>query len=124
MTGDSVHGSDYRLRRMSAAAGKGYVLQVTSTQHLGFVRVDAWRDEVPADGWVRLSAGDGAKGPRLHDWAYLPHSGGKEGWQMALLICANIERPDELAFFLTLAPAGTPFETLVKIAGRDDRELL
>ena len=25
--------------------------------------------------WQRLSAGDGAKGPRLYDWAYLPYGG-------------------------------------------------
>jgi SRSO17 transposase len=117
VTGDSVYGSDYRLRRMIEAAGRGYVLQVTSNQHLGLVRADEWLDDVPDDGWVRLSAGDGAKGPRLYDWAYLPHSGGSEGWQMALLIRAKIDQPDELAFFLTLAPEGTSLETLVRIAG-------
>ena len=93
------------------------MLQVTSNQHLGFVRVDAWLDDVPADGWVRLSAGEGAKGPRLYNWAYLPHSGAKDGWQMALLMRAKIDQPDDLAFFLTLAPAGTPLETLVRMAG-------
>jgi SRSO17 transposase len=122
VTGDSVYGGDYQLRRLIEAAGKGYVLQVTSNQHLGFVRVDEWLEDVlkgggGGSGWVRLSAGDGAKGPRLYDWAYLPHSGGREGWQMALLIRAKINQPDELAFFLTLAPADTPLETLVRIAG-------
>jgi SRSO17 transposase len=117
VTGDSVYGSDHRLRHMIEEAGKGYVLQVTSNQHLGLVRVDEWLDEAPEDAWVRLSAGDGAKGPRLYDWAYLPHSGGKDGWQMGLLIRAKIDHPDELAFFLTLAPAGTPLEMLVRIAG-------
>jgi SRSO17 transposase len=118
VTGDSVYGSDSRLRRMIAAAGKGYVLQVTSNQHLGLGRVDEWLTEVPDDGWVRLSAGDGAKGLRLYDWAYLPHRGATDGWQMALLIRASIDRPDELAFFLTLAPAATPLAKLVEIAGK------
>ena len=31
--------------------------------------------EVPADGWQRLSCGDGAKGPRLYDWARCPING-------------------------------------------------
>jgi hypothetical protein len=105
VTGDSVYGSDYKLRRLIAAAGKGYVLQVTSNQHLGLVRVDEWLDEVPEDGWARLSAGDGAKGPRLYNWAYLPHNGGRKGWQMALLIRASIDRPDELAFSRSRPPA-------------------
>ena len=26
---------------------------------------------LPASAWARLSAGEGTKGPRLHDWAYL-----------------------------------------------------
>jgi len=117
VTSDSVYGSDSRLRRTIEEAGKGYVLQVTSNQHLGLVRVDEWLKDVPADGWVRLSAGEGAKGPRPYDWAYLPHSGAQDGWQKALLIRAKIDQPDDLAFFLTLAPAGTPLETLVRIAG-------
>ena len=117
VTSDSVYGSDSRLRRTIQDAGKGYVLQVTSSQHLGLVRVDEWLDDVPADGWMRLSAGEGAKGPRLYDWAYRPHSGAQDDWQKALLIRAKIDQPDDLAFFLTLAPAGTPLETLVRIAG-------
>ena len=117
VTSDSVYGSDHRLRRTIEEAGKGYVLQVASNQHLGLVRVDEWLDDVPEDGWVRLSAGEGAKGPRLYDWAYLPHSGAQDGWQMALLIRAKIDQPDELAFFLTLAPVGTPLATLVRNAG-------
>ena len=117
VTSDSVYGSDSRLRRTIQEAGKGYVLQVTSSQHLGLVRVDEWLKDVPADGWMRLSAGAGAKGPRLYDWAYLPHSGAQDDWQKALLIRAKIDQPDDLAFFLTLAPAGTPLETLVRIAG-------
>jgi SRSO17 transposase len=65
VTGDSVYGSDSGLRRTIEAAGKGYVLTVTSAQHLGLRPVGDWAKEVPKKGWTRLSAGDGAKGPRL-----------------------------------------------------------
>jgi hypothetical protein len=41
------------------------VLTVTFGQRLGLVPVEEWLGEVPPDGWQRLSAGDGAKGPRL-----------------------------------------------------------
>ena len=27
--------------------------------------------DLPPSAWRRLSAGEGTKGPRLHDWAYL-----------------------------------------------------
>jgi hypothetical protein len=47
----------------------GYVLAVTKAQQLGFGRVEARVDQVPAGGRHRLSVGDGAKGPRLYEWA-------------------------------------------------------
>jgi SRSO17 transposase len=73
---------------------------------------------VPAKGWRRLSAGDGAKGPRLYDWAWLPYrSLAAEGWQKGLLIRRSLAEPDQLAFYLTLAPAATSLEELVRVAG-------
>ena len=117
VTGDSVYGADARLRRAIEAAGKGYVLTVTAGQYLHQRRVDAWAQEVPEEGWQRLSAGDGAKEPRLYDWAYLPHPGARVGWQKALLIRRSINKPDEITFYLTLAPSGTPLASLVQVAG-------
>jgi SRSO17 transposase len=69
VTGDSVYGADHRLRRRLEAWGRGYVLAVTSGQRLGLVPVEDWLAKIPPKGWRRLSAGDGAKGPRLYDWA-------------------------------------------------------
>src|SRR4051795_8557126 len=117
VTGDGVYGSDPGLRRAIEAAGKGYVLTVTSAQHLGLRPVADWAKEVLAGGWTRLSAGDGAKGPRLYDWACVPFRGAGEGWQKALLIRRALEKPDELTFYLTLAPEGTELATLVQVAG-------
>jgi hypothetical protein len=83
------------------------VLAVTSGQRLGFVPVEDWLAKVPPDGWQRLSAGDGAKGPRLYDWAYLPYRGAAPGWRMGLLVRRSPAKPDELAYYLTHAPEGT-----------------
>jgi SRSO17 transposase len=69
VTGDSVYGADYALRRCIEKSGRGYVLAVTSRPRLGFKTVADWLEEVPAGTWRRVSAGDGAKGPRLYDWA-------------------------------------------------------
>src|SRR3954465_4328835 len=117
VAGDSVYGADSALRRAIEAAGKGYVLTVTSAQHLGLRPVGDWATEVPKGGWTRLSAGDGAKGPRLDDWSCVPFRGAREGWQKALLIRRSLEKPDELTFYLTLAPEGTELATLVQVAG-------
>jgi len=93
------------------------VLAVTSGQRLGLVPVEDWLAKVPPDGWRRLSAGDGAKGPRLYDWAYLPHRGAAPGWRMGLLIRRSTAKPDELAFYLTHAPEQTTLARLVRVAG-------
>jgi SRSO17 transposase len=116
VAGDSVYGSDHRLRRLIERQGRGHVLAVTSAQRLGLKPVEDWLEDVPAKGWRRLSAGNGAKGPRLYDWAYLPYrSLVAEGWKTGLLIRRAIKEPDKLAFYLPLAPAS--LEALVRVAG-------
>lgn len=118
VTGDSVYGVDHALRRAIEARRRGYVLGVTSGQRLGGRRVDAWAAGVPPEGWHRLSAGEGSKGPRLHDWSYTPYRGGAPaGWEKGLLVRRKLDEPDELAFYLTLAPEGTDLATLVRVAG-------
>jgi SRSO17 transposase len=129
---DSVYGVgalEIALRR----AGKGYVLGVTS-QHAvvswGKERLVAGtaggvaQDISPSD-WTRLSAGEGAKGARLHDWAYLEladldaadYDAARAGvWTRGLLIRRNIADGD-LAFFSTWCPAGTSVQTLVRVEG-------
>jgi SRSO17 transposase len=119
VTGDSVYGADRALRRrIEARGGLGYVLAVTSGQRLGGRRVDAWAAGVPPEGWHRLSAGEGSKGPRLYDWSYTPYRGGAPaGWEKGLLVRRKLDEPDELTFYLTLAPEGTDLATLVRVAG-------
>ena len=118
VTGDTVYGADHALRRAIEARRRGYVLAVTSGQYLGGRRVDAWAAGLPTEAWHRLSAGEGAKGPRLYDWAFLPSRGGAPaGWGKGLLIRRKLAEPDDLAFYLTLAPPGTDLATLVRVAG-------
>ena len=115
-------------------AGKGYVLGVNGKHHFG-----SWAGKPAVAGqaediatalepgaWKRLSAGEGTKGARLHDWAYLELADldGEEYddsltglWTRGLLIRRNIADGD-LAFFTTWCPAQTAIETLVKIEGR------
>jgi SRSO17 transposase len=118
VTGDSVHGADHGLRRTIERARRGYVLAVASAQRLGFKPVADWLEDVPARAWQRLSAGDGAKGPRLYDWAWLPYrSDTAQGWQKGLLVRRQIKRPGEFAFYLTLSPEEATLADLVRVAG-------
>ena len=93
VTGDSVYGAGSAVRRWLERQQRGYVLTVTRGQRLGFDRVEAWAERVAPDGWQRLSAGEGAKGPRLYDWAYLPYSGAAPGWRRGLLLRRSLTEP-------------------------------
>src|SRR3954469_3212715 len=90
----------------------------TSRQRLGFKTVTDWLENVPSNAWQQLSAGEGAKGPRLYDWAWLPYwSDAESGWQKGLLIRRKLAQPEAFAFYLTLAPEATGLGDLVWVAG-------
>ncbi len=115
--GDSVYGADHTIRRWAERHRRGYVLAVTSGQRLGLRPVTAWIKGLPKRAWQRLSTGDGAKGPRLYDWACVPYRGGAPRFQCALLVRRSIATPTELTFYLTHAPEGTTLAELVRVAG-------
>ena len=117
ITGDSVYGADSAIRRWAERNRYGYVLTVTSGQYLGQRPVTHWIEDLPATAWRRLSAGDGAKGPRLYDWAGVPYNAAARGFQCALLVRRSIGKPGELTFYLTHAPEGTTLADLVRVAG-------
>ena len=107
------------MRRWLQAHGTGYVLAVTKAQQLGFSRVENRVAGLPPTAWQRLSAGDGAKGPRRYDWAYLPYgSDAAPGWEKGLLIRRSLAEPGKLAFYLTHAAHGTALADLVRCVFR------
>lgn len=129
---DSVYGvGDIEMALKRAA--KGYVLGVNANHPFrswgkplavaGTAKDIA--ESLPEDAWQRLSAGEGTKGARLHDWVYLELADLDADdfdatfsgiWTRGLLIRRNIADGD-LAFFSTWCPIGTPIETLVKVEG-------
>jgi hypothetical protein len=53
---------------------------------------------VSEDGWIRLSAGEGAKGPRWYDWRWVPLAAPMDpGWCRWLLIRRRASEPTDLA---------------------------
>jgi SRSO17 transposase len=78
VAGDSIYGVG-EIEMLLRRAGKGHVLGVTGSHHFWSwgpkLAVAGTAAEIaatlgPAD-WQRLSAGSGAKGERMYDWAYL-----------------------------------------------------
>ena len=84
-------------------------------------------EALPASQYVRLSAGDGVKGPRLYEWAYLELAevaadvadtpASATVWTAGLLVRRRLGN-GELAYFLTRCPQGTPLAELVAVEGR------
>ena len=112
-----MYGADSAIRQWAERHRRGYVMAVTSGQRLGRRPVTTWIEDLAADAWRRLSAGDGAKGPRLYDWAHLPFNGAAKGFACALLVRRSIAKPDQVAFFLTHAPQWTSLAEPVRVAG-------
>src|SRR5215467_1503623 len=129
---DTVYGVG-DIEQQLRQAGKGYVLGVSSAhvfrswgkrRSVSGTAADIASTRRSSD-WKRLSAGDGTKGPRLHDWCYLELADLDAGrfntandglWTRGLLIRRRIV-DDDLAFFTTWCPAGTAIETLVAVEG-------
>src|SRR5262244_1855727 len=72
LTGDEVYGNDRRLRVWLEEQDLFHVLAVSSGQHVWIgwqqVRIKGLLKQIPDDAWQVVSAGDGAKGPRLYEW--------------------------------------------------------
>jgi SRSO17 transposase len=125
VTGDEVYGASSRLRSELEARQLGYVLAVACHHHVWFGgathRVDELLTAVPARAWQCVSAGKGAKGHRLYDWAFvrLDHDGPAPADQAGrhwLMVRRN-RATGELAFYRCSTPRPTPLAVLVRVAG-------
>jgi SRSO17 transposase len=122
VTGDEVYGSDTKFRRALEAHTQGFVVGVTSQQRLwiGFeqLMVREIAAEAPKGAWQRISAGQGAKGPRLYDWLVHPfNSPEPDQFSRWLLVRRSITDPTELAYYLCGGPPDTSLHELVRVAG-------
>jgi SRSO17 transposase len=123
---DSLYGSDYALRRMLEARGQPYVLAVRSNQHLRFLTEEGLVQTGPAflaselagEDWQALSAGEGAKGPRLYHWARLPLNWTtQDGFERWLLFRRSIRNSDEIAYYFVHSRQGTSLAEMAGAAG-------
>ena len=131
VTGDSIYGGDRRLRVWLEQQEQPFVLAVAKDEPLGAILDGRWgqprADEIvahaPLAAWRRLSAGDGANGPRRYDWvrvplARLPVSAAEQRWEHWLLVRRSLSDPTDLAYYVVFAPQGTTLQQLVQVAGQ------
>jgi SRSO17 transposase len=119
VTGDEVYGGDPGLRADLERRQVGYVLAVAAT-HRVTTAVDPCQARqlaarLPRRAWQRYSAGEGAKGYRFYDWAWLAIDPGRPGHRW-LLIRRN-RRTREQAFYRCYSPRRVPLPVLIKTAG-------
>jgi len=125
---DAVYGSDKHLRMMLERRGKHYVLAVRSNERLmaddhflHHARGTAVNlaEALPAAAWERHAAGQGAKGPRIYDWARIRllrlQRAPREHW---LLIRRSRKDKTECAYYVVFAPVETSLADLARVAGR------
>ena len=73
---------------------------------------------MPRARWTRLSAGEGAKGPRWYDWRWLPLAAPLEpSWCRWLLVQRSLSAPAEVTASVVFAPQATTLEEVVRVAG-------
>jgi SRSO17 transposase len=128
VTGDEVY-SDRNLRLWLESRGQSFVLAIAKNEPLwwhgpDYVRADRIAEALPARAWRRLSAGTGAKGERLYDWALTPLwrlqiTAEERRFGHYLLVRRSLDEEREHAYYVVYAPRSKAIrQTLVNVAGR------
>lgn len=126
VSGDTVYGNDRCLRGWLEENYQAYVLAVACSERVWIdgstgsvqVAVEQVITELPAETWQRLSCGQGSKGLREYDWAWIELvSGQQAGWKRWLLARRKLSDPTQLAYFMVFAPSSTSMPEAVRVAG-------
>ncbi|CAL9331955.1 hypothetical protein SUDANB15_00085 [Streptomyces sp. enrichment culture] len=111
--------------RASWASRRGLPIASRKSQPVPrFGRIDHLFSQAPDEAWEQRSCGDGAKGPRVYDWAavQLPviedFDSERPAHRRWALARHSISRPDQVAYSLAYAPVGAGVDQLVRVAGR------
>ncbi|MFF8020737.1 IS701 family transposase [Streptomyces sp. NPDC007896] len=122
VTGDEVYGGDPHLSAELESRQIGYVLAVSRKRPIptraGVFPAGVLAHCLPKKAWQQLSAGDGAKGHRLYDWAQVEIDSPSDSTGHRSLLVRRNQRTGELAFYRCYSACPVPLTALVKVAGR------
>nr|WP_267877366.1 hypothetical protein [Massilia mucilaginosa] len=121
VSGDELDGDNRSLRVWLEQQDLHFVLAVRGNRYVWpEMGVPATAEQLATtlaqQDWTRLSAGDGAKGPRLYDWMRIP----LPSWQMAgerWLVVRRSRSDGKLAHHVCYAAPGTQLQEMVRVAG-------
>jgi SRSO17 transposase len=123
VTADEVYGQDTKFRLWLEHNDLPHVLAVPKTAMavsagLLKVRVHQLIAGLDESAWQRLPCGDGARGPRVSDWAAVDiRPLRRPGWGHWLLARRCIADPTDIAYYICFGPADTTLAELVRVAG-------
>ena len=122
VTADEVYGRDHRLRLSLEEHGLSYVLAVSTQQYVwrGFQqqRVKTVAAQIPDSAWRKLSAGAGAKGERLYEWALVDVTSFMIApYRRWLLARRNLTDAAKQAYYIVYALETATLQDLVRVAG-------
>jgi SRSO17 transposase len=121
VAGDEVYGADPDLRTMLHDKHIGYVLAVSCDRRVptdaGMRAVSELATALPPRVWQRMSAGAGAKGPRMYSWAWIATTETPTVGSCSVLIRRN-DTTGELAYYRCYSPTAATLGNLVTVAGR------
>jgi len=122
VTGDRVYGDHRPWRPGLEAPPQAYVLAVSGKAYVWLgaqqrrvnTRLASW----PVEGWTRLRAGDGAKGPQWYAGRWVARADPVDpAWRRGWLVRRRLREPTELTAYVVCAPPPTTREEVVRVAG-------
>jgi SRSO17 transposase len=122
VAGDRVYGDDRGLRGWLEAQHQAHVLAVSGKEYVWRnqkqQRVSSLLADLPTEGWERLRAGAGSKGPRWYDGLRLEVSApAAPSFTRWVLIRRSSSDPSEVTASVSYAPQTTTLRQLVRGAG-------
>jgi SRSO17 transposase len=122
-TADEAYGQNPGLRAWLEEQDVAYVMATRCDDEVASglfttTRVDQLIAKVRPGAWARMSAGDGAHGPRRYDWARVPirreFGADRRGWVLAR---RSVSDPTEIAYYVCYGIRGARLRELVRVAG-------
>jgi len=122
VTGDCIYGDSRTLRGWLERQMQAYVFAVSGKERVWRAQqqrsVKMLLAELPSEGWERLSAGAGSKGPRWYDWLRLELNAPRQvGWKRWLVVRRSCSDSTEMTAYVAFAPAEKLLAEQVRVAG-------
>lgn len=121
VVGDSVYGSDSKMRSWLEERNISYILGITAQYRVFWEGEQQWAKTIveglPEKAWQQFSCGAGSKGERCHEWTRLKLRDVGENWMRWLVGQRSLKKPEEIALYAASAQSDPTLAELARVAG-------